>query len=806
LALMEAHSFGVVHRDLKPANLFFDGRSRQIKVLDFGVALVNLAIRPDLTREGSFVGTLAYSSPEQLAGANVTQRSDIWALGAILYELISGVPAFPEPYPELLVSIQQRQPRPLSELRPEVSAGLAACIAQCLAKDPQARFPDAETLIRQLAPFGGTESRAIRERLSGEPDAARSQPPSAPGDALPDFHSEEQLLEAVLSPRLAPGGAPRRVVFMLGAGFSMPSMKQRGVPGTDDIVRLIEKQLSARQQSELRQRLEVSSNKYQDAFEFLASIRNTDTANAVIRRAVLSAYRGKTELPDAALDQESKCKEYESAVDGWSMPEGVAHLGAIIARGLARAPANPGQPSVYRRFSQMHLTTNFDPLLAISTRRHGASCLAYTVTKDFDIPDPEPEVCLVVHLHGRWNKGDTLHNSLAAPREQLERSLGDHLERSVLVVLGYGGWDDVFTRTLKQIARGRNTLDVLWGFFSNDPREILERQAPLVLQLQRLGPRVQFYRGVDTNRFFQRLAAELEKLEPARSSTHSPTALDVGQQRPAAAQAQRRWLPAIAAGVLLIGGALLLRPASVPIDRKSPAARASVVPPPSVPLAQPKWSIRCEQPVPNGNIVLGSARIALAALCAGSEEAQLFLSDQPSLSGTSAALDPPHPFYSIEVRRNPREPVFELKRTLRKLVPLRLKGKDCAGIRRADVRVNGLAANIPARAVALPASGTDPNGADCEFTVSLPFEAFGKTLSFALQPSEYVANDVPFDATPVGVTVRKVPASAPTCSAKCRYIKGCTEQPAPGPCDLDAMARVQTCCSTVYPECRAQCD
>jgi eukaryotic-like serine/threonine-protein kinase len=155
-ALAVAHGRGIVHRDLKPANIvahdFGDGE-RLYKVVDFGVANVRQSTdETRLTGSHQFIGTVAYSSPEQLTGGRVDARSDVYSLGVVIFELITGRLPFEGTDPMAVVSahLSARAPAP-SSIRPDLPVWVDVALARALAKNPDERWPDMTTFGRALS-------------------------------------------------------------------------------------------------------------------------------------------------------------------------------------------------------------------------------------------------------------------------------------------------------------------------------------------------------------------------------------------------------------------------------------------------------------------------------------------------------------------------------------------------------------------------------------------------------------------------------------------------------------------------------
>jgi serine/threonine-protein kinase len=157
--LLDAHEKGLVHRDIKPANIFIT-KDDIVKILDFGLA--KSAKFTQLTKDGGTIGTVAYMSPEQTRGAQVDQRTDIWSLGVVMYEIITGELPFKGDYEQAIIySILHEDPEPISTENSDIPPEVIRVITKALTKDPDNRYQTIGEFLSDLKNFASPEYESL---------------------------------------------------------------------------------------------------------------------------------------------------------------------------------------------------------------------------------------------------------------------------------------------------------------------------------------------------------------------------------------------------------------------------------------------------------------------------------------------------------------------------------------------------------------------------------------------------------------------------------------------------------------------
>ncbi|KAA9015253.1 MULTISPECIES: NB-ARC domain-containing protein [Sphingobium] len=322
-------------------------------------------------------------------------------------------------------------------------------------------------------------------------------------DAQYTFYDKEALLFR-LHDDLQETGKP--VVFVVGAPLTATHGGINGVADVSGVISLIKERFAGKsnQLEYLNKQISRSENQYQAAFDFIAGRSGQDAANKIVRRAVSQAMVDAPGV-DWSKHVSGLSTEQLPALDdniaGWNLPPAVHALGQLAAK-------HPEQ------FGKIILTSNFDPLIEVSIKSHGGSPWRTSLSSDGSLFQSKAHGCHVVHIHGYWYGGDTLHTSqqLLSNRPTLANDLLKLLEGSVVVVLAYGGWPDIFTKAIAGLVSNENLMpEVLWAFYDQEP-------SPSDYLQNMLGPglirnRVTLYSGIDAHTFLPELALLWDGLE-----------------------------------------------------------------------------------------------------------------------------------------------------------------------------------------------------------------------------------------------------------------------------------------------------
>ena len=211
-ALDEAHSMGLVHRDIKPSNILIDGRRDHAYLADFGVTRARG--RTQLTKTGHFIGTLDYIAPEQINGLEATEQTDIYALGAVIFEAFTGSVPFPKASDVAVLYAHLSDPPPrVTEKRPDLPHALDEVVARALAKDPGERHASAGELLEDVERALGDLAPRPLDRTAPNDERRARTPETAVADGEPTRAAPREAalpVESDRAPALEPPthGAP----------------------------------------------------------------------------------------------------------------------------------------------------------------------------------------------------------------------------------------------------------------------------------------------------------------------------------------------------------------------------------------------------------------------------------------------------------------------------------------------------------------------------------------------------------------------------------------------------------------------
>ncbi|MCG9540162.1 SIR2 family protein [Vibrio parahaemolyticus] len=295
----------------------------------------------------------------------------------------------------------------------------------------------------------------------------------------------EFLDEGILVPRLKSN--KKGTTFLLGSAFSAIN-DGAGIPNVEQVCEFIEQYAEEKGVLELYTERSLAFNgqeKYQQSFGLIAGLLGPDSVNEIIHRVIKSNE-----------DEEGKQR----------IPQGVKDFVAGIKEGNFKV--------------NNIITTNFDTLLEEEFENQGILVNSVSIVADSYINDTPNGLINIIHLHGIWNNGDSMHtrNQLQLARSRIESSLQNLLSDQTVVIMAYSGWEDSFTRSLATtVINNKSNYDLLWCFFEQNEAVIEKHQQELFQKLSEAisRGRIYFFNGIDCNSVFAKLStiSELKKKE-----------------------------------------------------------------------------------------------------------------------------------------------------------------------------------------------------------------------------------------------------------------------------------------------------
>lgn len=296
------------------------------------------------------------------------------------------------------------------------------------------------------------------------------------------------------------------VAFLIGSPVSSSYENIQGVLDVKGVLGLVDDFIKKDNDKIYSDYINKTSNlnnteKYQEAFSFIAEYYGADYVNELVRKAVMKAHEGTFEGELSDVDALGKL---QSNINSWSLPKGTEFLGKIVTQSS--------------KFGSVVLTTNFDPLLSISIGLNNGNCSRTVLHSDGHIFQHRTDGTHIVHLHGHWLDTDTLHTplQLTYDRPQLKADITSLLKNKTLVVIGYGGWDDVFTQVLLDVMNDDEAcIDVIWCFYESEDKEILKNHSQLIAGVEKAIIRNRFraYKGINCHEHIPALFNKIQKIQ-----------------------------------------------------------------------------------------------------------------------------------------------------------------------------------------------------------------------------------------------------------------------------------------------------
>jgi hypothetical protein len=303
------------------------------------------------------------------------------------------------------------------------------------------------------------------------------------------FHNERILVSRLKMNK-------KSTTFLFGAALSQTT-NGAGITNVAGVIKFIENYAD---ENDLRDLYDEASqtldpkDKYQELFNFIAGLCGQDSVNEIIRRVIESNLdeQGKHRIPQAVKDFVTRVKQSDFPVDN------------II-------------------------TTNFDTLLEEEFKNQGIPFNSFSVVADTQFHNDVNDNINIIHLHGSWDRGDSMHTTtqLQSSRERIEASLQNLISDQVVVIMGYSGWEDSFTRSLAAIViNSKSEYELLWCFFESNDAVIEKNEGELFKKLSDgiSRGRIHFFKGIDCNSVFaqQSKVSVLKKRTSERDLEQKP--------------------------------------------------------------------------------------------------------------------------------------------------------------------------------------------------------------------------------------------------------------------------------------------